>query len=156
MRPAPQFIPRRSVAATRHMRVVLVAWLSAAVRLPPVRRRCTPAVVWQILVWAAAFARSLATACGAIPGAPTGQAIWDALRAVLPKRRRTLEARLLPALHAPLPTRPRAARRAIDYHRVPYYGAPDRDTTRAKSSAGTHTFHTYATWSAGRTGTRSG
>jgi putative transposase len=41
--------------------------------------------------------------------------------------------------------RRRAARVAIDYHRVPYFGAPDRDTTRAKQQGGTHTFHTYAT-----------
>ncbi len=77
--------------------------------------------------------------------AAVGQAVWDALRAALPRRRRTLERRLLPALHAPLPKRPKAARVALDYHRIPYYGAPDRNTTRAKSSAGTHTFHTYAT-----------
>jgi len=144
MRPTSHVIPRRSAAATRHLRLVLIAWLSAAVRLPA-RRKCTPAVVWQVLVWAAAFARSLAAACQAIPGAPTGQAVWDALRAALPKRRRTLDGRLLAALHAPLPTRPRAARLAIDYHRVPYYGTPDRNTTRAKTEAGTHTFHTYAT-----------
>jgi putative transposase len=34
---------------------------------------------------------------------------------------------------------------AIDYHRVPYYGAANRDTTRSKSTGGTHNFHTYAT-----------
>jgi Transposase DDE domain len=144
MRPTPQSIPRRSAAATRHLRLVLTAWLSAAVRLPA-RRTCTPGVVWQVLVWAAAFARSLAAACDAIPGAPTGQAVWDALRAALPKRRRTLERRVVAALHAPLPRRPRPARLAIDYHRIPYYGTPDRDTTRGKRAAGTHTFHTYAT-----------
>lgn len=145
MRPAPQFIPRHSAAATRHLRAVLIAGLSAAVRLPARRRTAAPGVVWQVLLWAAAFARSVAAACAAIPGAPTGQAVWDALRPARPKRRRTLEGRLLPALHAPLPNRPRAARLAIDYHRIPYDGTPDRDTTRAKSSAGTHTFHTYAT-----------
>jgi hypothetical protein len=145
MRSAPHPIPRQSAAATRHLRLILVTWLSTAVRLPAGRRTCTPAVVWQVLVWAAAFARSVAAACQAIPGAPTGQAVWDALRAVLPKRRRTLEGRPLSALHAPLPKRPRAARLAIDYHRVPYYRTPDRNTTRAKTEAGTHTFHTYAT-----------
>ena len=144
MRPTSHAIPRRSAAATRHLRLVLVAWLSAAVRRPA-RRTCTPAVVWQVLVWAAAFARSVAAACQAIPGAPTGQAVGDALRAALPNRRRTPDGRLLAALHAPLPNRPRAARLAIDYHRVPYYGTPDRDTTRAKTEAGTHTSHTYAT-----------
>lgn len=145
MRSAPQSIPRGRAAASRHLRVVLTTWLSAAVRLPANRRACTPAAVWQLLLWAAAFARSLAAACAVTPGAPTGQAVWDALRAALPKRRRTLERRLLPALHAPLPKRPKAARVALDYHRIPYYGAPDRHTTRAKSSSGTHTFHTYAT-----------
>jgi hypothetical protein len=34
---------------------------------------------------------------------------------------------------------------AIDYHRIPYYGEPDRHTTRAKATAGAHNFHTYAT-----------
>jgi hypothetical protein len=144
MRPAPQSIPRRPAAATRHLRAVLTTWLSAAARLPA-RRKCSPGTVWHVLLWAAAFARSVAAACQAIPGAPTGQAVWDALRVALPKRRRTLERRLVPALHAPLPGRPRPARLAIDYHRIPYYGTPDRDTTRAKRSAGTHTFHTYAT-----------
>ena len=145
MRPTPQTLPRRSAAATRHLRAVLTTWLSAAVHLPTHRRKCTPAAVWQVLLWAAAFARSVAAACVTIPGAPTGQAVWDALRPALPSRRRTLERRLLPALHAPLPRRPRPARLAIDYHRIPYYGAADRHTTRARRSAGTHTFHTYAT-----------
>lgn len=145
MRPVPYCIPSRPAAATRHLRLTLVAWLSTAVPLPAGRRTCTPGVVWQVLLWAAAFARSVAAACDAIPATPTGQAIWDALRAALPKRRRTLERRLLPALHAPIPDRPRAARVAIDYHRIPYYGTPDRNTTRAKATAGTHNFHTYAT-----------
>src|SRR3954469_16773170 len=119
MRPAPQLTPRSPAAATRHLRHTLTAWLSAAVRLPAGRRKCTPAVVWHVLLWAAAFARSVAAACGAAPGAPTGQAVWDALRAALPKRRRTLERWLLPALHAPLPRRPKPARVALDYHRIP-------------------------------------
>lgn len=145
MRPTPQFTPRGPAAATRHLRPTLTAWLSAAVRLPADRRTCTSGVVWQVLLWAAAFARSVAAACDAIPAAPTGQAIWDALRVALPKRRRTLEGRLLPALHAPLARRPTPARIAIDYHRIPYYGTPDRHTTRSKTAAGTHNFHTYAT-----------
>jgi hypothetical protein len=144
MRPARQLIPRTPAAATRHLRPTLTAWLSAAVRLPTRRRKCTPGVVWQVLPWAAAFTRSVAAACDAVPAPPSGQAVWDALRAALPKRRRTLERRLLPALHAPL-RRPGAARVAIDYYLIPYYGEPDQHTTRAKSSAGTHDFHTYAT-----------
>ena len=145
MRPAPQSIPRHPAAATRHLRVVLTAGLSAAVRLPANRPKCTPAVAWHVLLWAAAFTRSLAAACASIPAAPTGQAVWDALRAALPRRRRTLERYLLPALHAPLPRRPTPARVALDYHRAPYYGTADRNTTRGKHAAGTHNFHTYAT-----------
>lgn len=145
MRPNVYSIPRRPAAATRHVRLTLVTWLSAAIRLPAGRRTCTPGVVWQVLLWAAAFARSVAAACEAVPAAPTGQAVWDALRVALPRRRRTLEGRLLPALHAPLPRRPTAARIALDYHRIPYYGTPDRNTTRSKTTAGTHNFHTYAT-----------
>jgi hypothetical protein len=145
MRPTHQLIPRGPAAASRHLRPTLTAWLSAAVCLPGRRRTCTPGTVWAVLLWAAAFARSVAAACAAVPAAPSGQAVWDALRAALPKRRRTLEGRLLRALHAPLPARPTAARVAIDYHRIPYYGEPDRHTTRAKATAGTHNFHTYAT-----------
>jgi hypothetical protein len=145
MRPAPQSIPPTPAAATRHLRPVLTDWLARAVRLPAPRRTCTPDVVWRIILFAAAFARSLAAACAAIPGAPTGQAVWDCLYEALPRRRRTLERRLLPALHAPVRRRPRAVRLAIDYHRIPYFGEPNRDTTRAKAAAGTHTFHTYAT-----------
>src|SRR2546429_3184423 len=116
MRPTHQSIPPRPAAATRHLRTVLADWLGRAVHRPT-RRRCTPAVVWHVLLWAAAFARSLAAACSARPAAPTGPAVWDALRSALPKRRRTLEGRLRPALHAPLPARPQPAPLAIDYHR---------------------------------------
>ncbi|HYH65709.1 MAG TPA: transposase [Urbifossiella sp.] len=144
MRPIPESIPPTPAAATRHLRPVVTDWLTRAVQLPR-RRTCTPEVVWKVVLFAAAFARSVAAACAAIPAAPSGQAVWDCLYAALPARRRTLERRLLPALHAPLGRRRRAARVAIDYHRIGYFGAPNRETTRAKSAAGTHTFHTYAT-----------
>ena len=146
MRPTPKSIRPTPTEATRHLRVVLTDWLGRAVPLPqPRRRRCTPATVWRVILFAAAFARSVAAACAALARGPSGQAVWDALRAALPRRRRTLERRLLPALHAPLGTPARAARLALDYHRVPSFGAPNGDTTRAEETAGTHTFHTDAT-----------
>src|SRR5829696_2836152 len=119
MRPTAQSIRPTPATATRHLRPVLTDWLTRAVRFPTRRRTCTPAVVCQVILFAAAFARSVAAACAAIAEAPSGQAIWDCLRATLPKRRRTLERRLLPALHAPLTKRKRnrPARVAIDYHR---------------------------------------
>ncbi len=147
MRPKTQSIRPTPTEATRHLRPVLTDWLTRAVGLPARRRACTPEVVWKVVLFAAAFARSVAAACDAIATAPSGQAVWDCLYLALPKRRRTLERRLLPALHAPLPKRKRkwAVQLAIDYHRIAYFGRPNRDTTRAKQTAGTHTFHTYAT-----------
>lgn len=146
MRPTRHSIRSKPVEATRHLRPVLTDWLSQAVRLPK-RRTCTPEVVWKVILFAAALARSVAAACEAIAAAPSGQAVWDCLYPALPKRRRTLERRLLPALHAPLKKRKRkpSVRLAIDYHRIGYFGRPNRDTTRAKETRGTHTFHTYAT-----------
>ena len=146
MRPGRQSIRPTPASATRHLRSVLTEWLGRGVELPRKgKRRCTPTLVWRVVLFAAAFARSVAAACAAIAEAPSGQAVWDCLYAALPKRRRTLERRLLPALHAPLGKRRRAARLAIDYHRIPYFGEPNRDTTRSKSTGGTHNFHTYAT-----------
>jgi hypothetical protein len=147
MRPKTQSIRPTPAQATRHLRPVLTDWLARAVQLPRRRRTCTPEVVWKVILFAAAFARSVATACAAA-SAPSGQAVWNCLDAALPKRRRTLERRLLPALHAPLTTgkkRNLSVRLAIDYHRIAYYGRPNRDTTRAKTAASTYTFHTYAT-----------
>jgi hypothetical protein len=147
MRPGQQSIRPKPAQATRHLRPVLTDWLGRAVELPTRRRTCTPEVVWAVILFAAAFARSVAAACTAIAFAPSGQAVWDCLGLVLPKRRRALERRLLPALHAPLKKRKRkwAVRLAIDYHRIAYFGQPNRDTTRAKQTAGTHNFPTYAT-----------
>lgn len=145
LRPGPQSIRPTPAVATRHLRPVLTDWLGRAVRLPARRRTGTPEVVWRVILFAAAFARSVAAACAAVASAPSGQAVWNCLGRALPERRRTLERRLLPALHAPLGKRKLSARLAIDYHRIAYFGEPNRDTTRAKQTAGTHTFHTYAT-----------
>lgn len=145
MRPRRPSLRPTPADATRHLRPVLTDGLGRAVQLPKRRRTGTPEVVGKVVLFAAAFARSVATACAAIATAPSGQAIWDGLYLALPKRRRTLERRLLPALHAPLGRRKRSARVAIDDHRVGYFGEPNRDTTRAKTTDGTHTFHTYAT-----------
>lgn len=132
--------------ATQHLRPVLSDWLGRSVRLPT-GRTVTPERVWQVILFAAAFTRSIAAACAALTHAPSGQAVWNALRAVLPKRRRTLERHLLWALHAPLGPRTRSVPVwvAIDYHAIAYYGDQNRDTTRGKAMAGTHTSHTYAT-----------
>jgi putative transposase len=145
MRPAHQSIRPTPATATRHLRPVSTDWLARAVGLPN-RRTCTPEVVWRVILSAAAFTRSVAAACDAIAGAPSGRAVWDRLSVALPKRRRAPERRPLPALHAPLKNRKRSwrARLAIGYHRIASYGQPDRDTARARTAASTYTFHTYA------------
>src|SRR5438552_4771618 len=96
MRPGQQSIRPAPAPATRHLRPVLTDRLGRAVRLPTRRRTCTPDVVWAVILFAAAFARSVAAARAAIADAPSGQAVWDCLSIALPKRRRTLERRLLP------------------------------------------------------------
>ena len=145
MRPASQSLPLTPATATRHLRPVVTDWLARAVRLPGRRRTCTPEVVRKVVPFAAAFARSAAAARAATPAAPSGRAVRDCLRAALPARRRTLGRRRLPALHAPLGKRRRVARVAIDCRRIGSVGEPNRDATRAESSAGTRTVRTRAT-----------
>ena len=147
MRHTPEFTRLTPRNATQHLRPVLTDWLGRSVRLPTTGRTVTPERVWRVILFAAAFARSVAAACTALVGAPSGQAVWNGLRAVLPKRRRTLERHLRAALHAPLGprTRSRPVWVAIDYHAIAYFGVPNADTTRGKAMAGTHTSHTYAT-----------
>ncbi|HEX4611184.1 MAG TPA: hypothetical protein VH092_23535 [Urbifossiella sp.] len=145
MRPAIKSIRPTSAAATRHLRPVLTDGLARAVRLPTGRRACTPEVAWKVILAAAAFARPVAAACAAIPAAPSGQAF--------PVPERGVGGREAAAIEGPPAGREGgvqaipdgAARIAINDHRIGYYGEPNRDTTRATSSAGTHTFHTYAT-----------
>ena len=122
----------RPAEATGHLRPVLTDGLSRAAQLPPRRRTCAPQVVWSVVLFAAACARSAATACAAIAGAPSGQAIWGCLYRARPTRRRTRERRSLPALHAPLGNRPRRADVTVDDRRIGYFGEPDPDTTRSK------------------------
>mgnify|MGYP006933267195 CR=1 FL=1 len=158
MRPTPESIPRGSAAATRHLRHTRTARLSAAIRLPAGRREATPGVVWQVLLWAAAFARSLAAARDAIPVAPTGRGIWDALRASLPRRRRPRRGGSDP---------PSAPRSPSDRGRpgwpptttrsrttAPRPGTPPGASTRSAPTTSTRTPRRAR--SAGRTGTRSG
>jgi hypothetical protein len=109
---------------------------------PAGRRKAAPGGVWKVLLWAAAFARSLAAASDAIPAAAARR--LERPRARLP-RRRTSEGRPLPALRSPLTRRPMPARVAVDCHQAAYYGTPPRDTTRGKDAARTPDFHTDAT-----------
>ena len=75
MRPTGQSIRPTPADATCHLRPVLTDGLSRAVRLPEGGRVCPPTVVWNVLLFAAAFARSVAAACAAVASAPSGQAV---------------------------------------------------------------------------------
>jgi hypothetical protein len=125
-------------------------WLSAAIRLPDHGWCCTATVVWLLLICAAARQQSLSAACVDRKRAPSDQALFDALRAGLPSRIRTLEQRLVAALHTRLPrsvTR-RARQVAIDWHLIPYHGEPyahDNELYHSAPKSGTTKFHAYAT-----------
>jgi putative transposase len=112
-------------------------------------RKCTAAVVLNILFWAAARMASLAAACAALDGAPSDQAVRDALLATLPvfaQLQRCLNRALAGGLPKALLRRRQYV--AIDLTLIPYYGKPQNDPDelyRGASKAGTKQFHAYAT-----------
>ena len=125
-------------------------WLLQAKLLKAHGWLCTPEVVWEIVVRAAARMTSVSAACRDLSAAPSDQAIFDALSDGLPKTLRVLERRLNEALtgHLPRPLRRRAWEVAIDWHLVPYYGAPKKSRNElfyGKPRQGTSKFHAYAT-----------
>lgn len=114
-------------------------------------RKCTPIVVWSIVLRAAARMISVFAACRDLANAPSQQAVFDALEAGLPRTLPVLEKRL----HGALTTTswsPRLQRRpwqvAIDWHLIPYYGQAHKSRNelyRYKRLKGTTHFHAYAT-----------
>jgi hypothetical protein len=127
-----------------------LSWLMQAELLKDRGRRCTPVVVWSILLRAAARLVSVFAACRDLANAPSQQAVFDALEAGLPRTLRTLEGRLNEALTMARPRRlqRRSWRVAIDWHLEPYYGQPYKsrnELCRNKSRQGTTHFHVYAT-----------
>ena len=120
--------------------------------------KCTVRNLFLVLFFAAARATSICDACQRLKKAPTGQAVYDALVAQLP-RMAELERRLNLALQAKLPkglfrrNRPMA----IDLSEISYYGQPfksSRELRRGKRKAGTTRFHCYATLYVVRRGQR--
>jgi len=111
---------------------------------------CTAAMVWNVLLRAAARMSSVFAACRDLANGPSDQAVLNALIDGMPKTLRVLERRLNEALTAPLPRR--LTRRpwpvAIDWHLVPYYGKPARSRNElyyGKPQRGTTKFHAYGT-----------
>ena len=127
-----------------------LGWLLQAQLLKDHGWLCTAAVTWNILLRAASRTVSIFAACRDLAGAPSDQAVFNALSDGLPKTLKSLERRLNEALSAPLPRRllRHSWRVAIDWHLVPYYGEPDKSRNElyyGKPRQGTTKFHAYAT-----------
>jgi hypothetical protein len=126
-------------------------WLLQAEVLKDRGRKCTPTVVWSIVLRAAARMISVFAACRDLANAPSQQAVFDALEAGLPRTLPVLEKRLNSALTTVSWSHRLQRRRwrvAIDWHLVPYYGQPYKSRNelyRSKQRDGTTHFHAYAT-----------
>jgi len=123
-------------------------WLQQAKLLKDHGWKCTAAVVWSVVLRAAARMTSVWAACRDLADAPSGQAVFDALQDGLPKSLPVLERRLNCALTDRLPRnlRRRRWRVAIDWHLVPYYGEPQNSLNElyyGKPRQGTKNFHAY-------------
>jgi hypothetical protein len=90
---------------------------------------CTALMLWNVLVWAASRASSLAHAVERLHPDTQDQTFWNLLRAHLSKQVPALERRLNELLRLPCLLPRLVGRRltiAIDYHAIPYYGAPKK------------------------------
>jgi hypothetical protein len=124
-------------------------WLLQAKLLKDHGWLCTAAVVWSIVLRAAARSISVFAACRDLSAAPSDQAVMNALEHGLPKTLPVLERRLNEALTNELPRRlqKRAWQVAIDWHLSPYYGEPHKSRNElyyGKPRQGTKKFHAYA------------
>jgi hypothetical protein len=135
---------------SRQVQVWAQQWLSTSLHFHDHGPLCTAAVLFGVLLFAAASAISVAAACKRLVSGPSDQAVRNAVRANLPKRIGDLEKRLNASLVTNLPKRllRRARELAIDYHLVPYHGEPARskkELYRSQPKSGTTKFHAYAT-----------
>ena len=111
---------------------------------------CTAAMVWNVVLRAAARMISICAACRDLAHAPCAQAVFDALTDGVPRTLGVLEKRLNSTLIDAWPSRLKRRRWpvAIDWHLVPYYGQPQRSRNElyyGKPRQGTTKFHAYAT-----------
>ena len=111
---------------------------------------CTASVVWNVVLRAAARMISVAAACRDLAGAPSDQAVFNALSDGFPKTLKALERRLNEGLtgHLSRGMRRRKWNVAIDWHLEPYYGQPNKSKNElyyGEARQGTTKFHAYAT-----------
>src|SRR5436305_2418290 len=123
--------------------------LQAHLQFHDYKRKTSAALLWSLLLAAAARITSLSDACGRLGDAPSDETARKALLATLPDYaalQRQLNAAL--AGHLPKALRDRTQRLAIDLTLIPYHGQPFRDLQeiyRGQAKSGTSHFHAYAT-----------
>lgn len=139
------------IVSDRQVQALAEGWLREALPFRDVGWKCTAQRLWQIVMLAAARMVSLFAACRDLVGAPSDDAVRKALLKCLPKRPRTLEAWLEPALagqQLPKALFARGREVAIDFHQIPYHGQPHKHANELYHSlpkSGTTKFHCYAT-----------
>lgn len=111
--------------------------------------KCRASVLISVLFFAASRVGSIYDACRRLRGAPSDQAVRNALVAMMPEMDQ-LQRRINAALSAGLPKslRRRPRRLAIDLTLIPYHGQPfrhPREVYRSQPKSGTSHFHAYAT-----------
>jgi Transposase DDE domain len=122
--------------------------LLIGLRLPVISRRCPPAVLFSVVLLAAARLTSLFAAAARLAAA-SAETVRLALAGALPGQQE-LERRLNRALAADLPRALRGTRQplACDLTLRPYHGRPlrdEREVYRGQAKGGTSHFHAYAT-----------
>jgi hypothetical protein len=141
----------KSIVTEAQVQAYAQAWLSENLSLEDTGWKCTAQLVWRMLLLAAARMTSICAACRDLAGAPSDDAVGDALDAWLPKRTQTLEAWFAPVLAGqwlPKALFRKARVVAIDWHAIPYHGAPQRwsnELRHGPPKSGTTKSHTYAT-----------
>lgn len=92
---------------------------------------CTALMLWTALIWAASRTSSLSHAVERLYPDVQDQTFWNLLRSNLSQQVPALERRLNELLRLPV-LRPQLKGRrldvAVDYHLIPYYGAPKKVT----------------------------
>lgn len=121
------------------------------VRLGDYGPRVSAGAVYAVLLFAAACACTIASACRRLIRVPCDQSVYDALDATLPDRLE-LQRRLNRALRGCVPRSVRRGKRpakvAIDINLIPYYGRPDPDDDmiyKGQEKSSSHHHHAYAT-----------
>lgn len=123
--------------------------LQSHLKLQDVGRKCPVAILWHILLAAAARLASIFDTCQRLRDAPCDETVRQALLATLPDYAE-LQRRVNRAFASSLTKALRRRRQplACDLMLIPYHGQPYadwREIYRSKAKSGTTHFHAYAT-----------